>query len=426
MQVKRNEISDTKVKLSVSLDESKLKPLKDRVLQRLGQSTKLPGFREGKAPAHVVEKNIDPTVLQREFVDEAINHFYAEAAKSEKLRPIDRPQISLTKFVPFTTLEFEAEVEILGEVKLPDWKKMKKTKPEAKVTKENIDDVIKSLKTRMADKKEVKRAAKNGDQAWIDFKGVDAKGEPVKGADGKDYPLLLGSNTFIPGFEENIEGMKPNEEKTFTLTFPKDYGVSALQGKKVTFTVTLTKVQEVVEPKVDDAFAAKLGPFKTVKELEDSIKKELTIEKQGQSDREFEAKVVEEIAEKSKMKLPQALIDEQVEALIRELKQNVAYRGQTFSEYLEQEEKKEEDLRKELEPRAEKRVKTGLVLAEISNEEKINLSSEELQLRIQMLKGQYKDEAAQAELAKPETERQIASQMMTEKTIKKIIDTVTK
>lgn len=426
MQVKRNEISDTKVKLSVSLDESKLKPLKDRVLQRLGQSTKLPGFREGKAPAHVVEKNIDPTVLQREFVDEAINHFYAEAAKSEKLRPIDRPQISLTKFVPFTTLEFEAEVEILGEVKLPDWKKMKKTKPEATVSQKDIDDVITSLKTRMADKKEVKRAAKNGDQAWIDFKGVDAKGEPVKGADGKDYPLLLGSNTFIPGFEENIEGMKPKEEKTFTLTFPKDYGVSALQGKKVTFTVTLTKVQEVVEPKVDDAFAAKLGPFKTVKELKDNIKKELTIEKQGQTDREFEAKVVEEIAEKAKMKLPQALIDEQVEALMRELKQNVAYRGQTFSEYLEQEGKKEEDLRKELEPRAEKRVKTGLVLAEISNEEKINLSNEELQLRIQMLKGQYKDEAAQAELAKPETERQIASQMMTEKTIKKIIDTVAK
>jgi trigger factor len=237
---------------------------------------------------------------------------------------------------------------------------------------------------------------------------------------------MLGSNTFIPGFEDKVTGMKPGEEKTFTLTFPKDYGVSALQGKKVTFTVTLNKVQEVVKPKLDNDFAAKLGPFKTVKEVKDSIKKELANEKQNQVDREFESEVVGEIAEKTKMSLPEMLIDEQVEALLQELKQNLAYRGQTYNEYLEQENKTDEVLRKELRPRGEKRVKTGLVLAEIANEEKIDVTPEDIQIRLQLLKGQYKDEAAQAELAKPEVERQIASQMMTEKTIKKIIDTVTK
>ena len=408
------------------MSDDKIAPIKERALKRLGKSVKLPGFREGTAPSHVVEKNVDQTVLQREVMDEAINAYYVQAAQNENLRPVAQPQISLTKFVPFTTLEFEAEVEILGSVKLPDWKKIKKTKPTAKVTEKDITDVIESLRTRMAEKKDVSRPAKDGDEAWIDFKGVNDKKEPVKGADGQDYPLMLGSNTFIPGFEENIVGMKPKDEKVFTLTFPKDYGVSALQGKKVTFTVTLKKVQEVVKPKVDDAFAAKLGPFKTIKEVKESIKKELTSEKQNQADREFESEVISEIADKTKMNTPDVLVGEQVEALLQELKQNLAYRGQTYNEYLEQEGKKDEELREELRPRAEKRVRTGLVLAEIANEEKIDITDQEIDLRLQLLKGQYKDEQAQAELAKPEARRQIASQMMTEKTIKKIIDTVTK
>jgi trigger factor len=113
----------------------------------------------------------------------------------------------------------------------------------------------------MAEKKDVERPAKKDDEAWIDFKGVDEKGEPINGADGKDYPLVLGSNKFIPGFEDNVVGMKPGEEKTFPLNFPKDYGVKALAGKKVKFTVKVNKLQELSEPKLDDAFAAMVGPF---------------------------------------------------------------------------------------------------------------------------------------------------------------------
>lgn len=426
MQVKRTNISDTKVKLNVSLSEDKLKPIKQDVLAKLGASVKLPGFREGKAPAHVVEKNVDQTVLQREFIDSALNTYYSQAAQSEQIRPVASPQISLVKFVPFTTLEFEAEVEVLGTVKLPDWKKIKKSPPKASVTAKDISDVLDNLTTRMGEKKEVKRASKDKDEVWIDFAGTDAKGQHVKGADGKDYPLALGSNTFIPGFEKNITGMKVGDEKSFTLTFPADYGVKALQSKKVTFKVTVKKVQEVILPKVDDAFAAKLGPFKSVKELKDSIKKELTAEKQNQSNREFEAAVIEEIADKTKVNLPQVLIDEQVEMLLRDLKQNIMYRGQTYEEYLKQEAKTDEQVRKDLEPRGEKRVRTGLVLAEIANEEKINVTPDEVKVRLSLLKAQYSDPNAQAELAKPEAESQIASQIVTEKTIAAIVKQVTK
>src|SRR5690606_38690098 len=182
-----------------------------------------------------------------------------------KLRPVSRPSVNLKKFVPFTTLEFEAEVEVLGTVKLPNYKTMTKSVKKPEVTTKDVDAVIADIKTRMAEKKDVKRAAKEGDQVWIDFKGVDAKGQPVKGADGKEYPLVLGSDTFIPGFEKNLIGQNAGDKKTFTLTFPKDYGVKALANKKVTFTVTVTKVQEVIEPKVDNAFASRLGRFQSLK-----------------------------------------------------------------------------------------------------------------------------------------------------------------
>lgn len=426
MQVTKKNLSDTKVSLVVSADDTVLKPIKEQTLKRLSTNVKVPGFREGTAPLNLVEKHLDQQLLQSEFVDEALNHMYAKAAQGEKLRPVSRPNVNIKKFVPFTTLEFEAEVEILGTVKLPNYKLMKKTAKKPEVTAKDVDAVIADLKTRMAEKKEVQRAAKDGDQVWIDFKGVDVKGEPVKGADGKDYPLLLGSNTFIPGFEKNLSGQKAGDEKTFTLTFPKDYGVKALVNKKVTFTVIVTKVQEVVEPKVDDDFAKKLGPFPGLKELKADIKKQLLQERTNQAERELENDIVKEIAEKTKMNLPQTLVDEQVEFLLRDMKQNLTYRGQTYNEFLEAEGKTDEAYRAELRPQAEMRVKTGLVLAEIASEEKIDVTPEELEIRLQLLKGQYKDQAAQGELDKPETRRDIASQLMSEKTLAKLKEYIVK
>jgi trigger factor len=275
----------------------------------------------------------------------------------------------------------------------------------------------------MSEKKDVDRAAAADDQVWIDFKGVNEKGEPVNGADGKDYPIILGSNTFIPGFEDNVVGMSVGEEKSFTLTFPKDYGVKALANKKVTFTVTVTKVQEVIEPKVDDEFAAKAGPFKTVKELKEDIKKQVQSERQYEADRNFEAELIRQISQKTSVALPQVLIEEQIERYLRELKQNVAYRGMTWQEYLEAEGMSEEDYKQNVvQPQAEERLKASLVLAEIAEKEGLEVTPEELEVRMQILKGQYQDAAMQTELEKPEARRDIAARMLTEKTIARLID----
>ena len=428
MKVTLEQLSPTQVKLSVIVDQELLTHAKQHAIELLSKNIKVPGFREGKVPAAIAEKHIDPAQLQSEAIDDALNHAYGQAIQEQNVRPVLPPQIELTKFVPFTVLEFTATVEILGKITVPDYKKMKKSKPEASVSAEDIDQVIANMQTQLAEKKDVDRSSKNGDEVWIDFDGVDEKGKEVNGASGKDYPLVLGSNTFIPGFEENLVGVKVGDEKTFTLTFPKEYGVKALQGRKVTFTTKINKVREITKPNVDEAFAAKVGPFKSVKELKDDIKKQLLVEKQRSVDRDFEADVINELTAKSKVDLPQGLIDEQAASVLNELKQNITYRGLTYQEYLNNEGVDEQTYYDaNIVPEAERRLKAGLVLSEISTIEKIDVTPEELEIRIQILKGQYQsDPQMQAELDKPENRRDIMARLLTEKTIAKLMEYVQK
>lgn len=426
MQVKVSHPSKTEAVVTVVATEPELQNIKEHVLGHFQNQVKVPGFRDGKVPANILEKNVDQERLQSQFLEEAIEQLYSQALQAQKLRPVNRPEIAIKKFVPFTTLEFEATMPVVGEIKLADYKKVKKAKPKVTLTAKDVDEVIASLRTRAAEKKDVDRAAKDGDQVYIDFKGVNAKGEPVNGADGKDYPLILGSKAFIPGFEENLVGLTANEEKTFTLKFPKDYGVKALANKDVTFTVSVTKVQEVQEPKVDDEFAGKVGPFKTVAELKADIKKQLTIERQQQADRAYENELIQEISNKSSLSVPKVLVDEQIERMEQEERQNLTYRGQTWQEHLDEEGVTEDQHKEQKRPQAEERIKASLVMAEIAELEGLEVTADELDIRMQLLKGQYQDPEMQAELDKPEARRDIAGRILTEKTLEKVVSYATK
>lgn len=426
MQVKKSNNTPTSVTLKFTVSEADLGPIKQQAVKALGKDVKLAGFRAGKAPQALVEKNIDQSALQSQVIEQAVNKFYVAAMQSERLRPVMQPQIDIKKFVPFTDLEFEATVDVIGKVTVPDYKKIKKTAPVVKITDKDVTEVLETLKTRMAEKKEVTRAAKAGDEATLSFKGVDAKGEAISGAEGKDYPLQLGSNTFIPGFEDNVIGMKPGDEKTFTLTFPKDYGVKALANKKVTFTVTVSKVEELELPKLDDDFASKAGPFKTLADLKKDVKEQLAQERQQEATRDFEQLLLEEITNKSKVEIPEALIEEQLDVYEREERQNLMYRGQTWEEHLKQEGVTEKEHRAQNRVKAELRVKASLVLSEIAEQEGIIVTPEELNVRLQLLKGQYQDQAMQAELDKPDNQRDIEMRMQAEKTINKLVEYVTK
>ena len=422
MQVTTKKLSDTRVELTVVADAELLTNSKEAVLRQFAKSAKLQGFRPGKAPLHLVEKSVDEAQLQSEFLSEAVNRMYLLVSEQEKLRAASQPNVEIKKFVPFDTLEIVVEVDAVGDIKLPDYKKLKVAKKDSKVTDKDIDNVLENLTQREANKKEVDRAAKNGDEVIIDFAGSDPKTkEALPNTDGKDYPLGLGSDSFIPGFEKELVGMKAGESKMFDITFPKDYGVSAMQGKKVTFAVTVNKVNELVKPEIDDVFASKVGPFKNVAELKADIKKQLSAEQDSQNQREFENELLEQIIAGTKVAVPESLVNEQLDAMDNEERQNLIYRGQTWEEHLKAEGVTEQEHRARNKEVAEKRVKAGLVLGEIAELEKITVTPEELEIRMQVLKGQYPDKQMQEELNKPENRRNILSRMVTEKTMAKLV-----
>jgi len=403
--------------LTVAGEAADLEPIHRHVLGHFKHSVKVPGFREGKAPLEMVEKYANQQRVMDEFMEHALNELYRRAIDDEQIRPVSAPNVKLKKFVPYTELEFEAETEIIGSFKLPDYKKMKLTKPKVEITSKDVNEVIKSLQARLAQREPVGRAAKNGDELIIDFSGSDSAGKAIQGADGKDYPLILGSKSFIPGFEDNLIGAKAGQTKKFDVTFPKDYGAAALRNKKVMFKVDVQKVQELKEPKADDDFAKKAGPVKTLAELKADIKKQLKEERQRQADAEYQNELVRKIAEKTVMEMPKSLVEEEITRMEDQEKQNLAYRGQTWQEHLKDEGITDKQHRERQRPDATERVKAGLILSEIASREGITVTPEELEIRRQILKGQYQDPQMQAELDKPENLRDIEARLMTEKTL---------
>jgi trigger factor len=422
MHITRTDKTPTQILLKISAIAEDLAPIKQQVLKQLSGRVKIPGFRDGKAPLNMVEKNVDQKLLLDEFMEHALNQLYGRAIDQEKLRTAAAPKVEVKKFVPFSQLEFEAEVEIIGQITLPNYKNIKIARKPVSVVAKDIDEVLDALQTRDAERKEVSSAAKTGDEVVIDFSGKDSKGVPIAGGSGKDYPLILGSNAFIPGFEEHLVGAKSGDKKKFDITFPKDYGLAMLQGKKVTFTAEVKKVQQLDKPKIDDAFAAKLGPFKSVVDLKADIKKQVMSEREMQSQRDLENELLKKVGEKTKVDIPEKMVEEQIDRIEDEEKRNLTYRNQTWQEHLDAEgltEKQHHDNKK---PEAFERIKIGLALSEISEKEDIKVSSEELEIRIQILKGQYTDEAMRGELDKPENRRDILARMYTEKTIAKLVE----
>lgn len=413
-------LSDTQVEVTVTVSEQDLAEAKEKALKRLAREVKVPGFRKGKVPANVAEKNLDPNVLGSEVLQYAVDATLNEVISVEKLRVLDQPHIDVKKFVPFTEMEYAATVDVLPEVKLGNYKKLKAKRTVEKVDQKDVDEIIERVKQNFAEKSEVTRAAKMGDETIIDFVG---KKDDVAfdGGTASDYALTLGSKSFIPGFEEAVVGMKPGDKKDIPLTFPKDYQAENLKGADVVFAVTLKKITEVKLPELTDELAKKVGPFETVKDLTDDIHRELNSQNERRADDTYSESLVQELVNNSKVPVPQVLVADQLRNILQDAKQNLMYRGMTPDEYMKQkgyaDEAEWQD--KEFKELAESRVKAGLVLAELSKLEKIEVTREELDARLAEMLAQYPN--AKEQLDTPEARGDIVNRLVTEKTLDRLV-----
>lgn len=415
-------LSDTKVAVNVTLGVSELKDAELAALNELGKDIKVPGFRKGKVPVSVVSKNVNPNVLAQKTLESALSKAVADAFISEKLQALDRPEVEVKKFVPGSELEFTAESEVMPKIKIGNYKNLKSTAKKVSVTKKDIAEITDRLKKGFASKKTVQRPAKLTDEVNIDFEGKK-DGIAFDGGKGEKYDLVLGSNSFIPGFEDGIIGKKTGETFDLKLTFPEDYHADNLKGAEVVFTTTINEIKEVVEPELNDELAAKAGPFKTVEELEDDIKREITKQKETEATEKLKDDLVAELVEKSTVPVPDVLLKDQMKLIEQDTNRNLMYRGMSIDDYIKSLKYKDKNdwLENEVRPIAEKRVKAGLLLAELSKVEKIEATENELLEKINQLGKQYPSEDMRKHLKTPEVQRDVANRILTEKTVDRLV-----
>lgn len=418
MKTKVKNISDVKVELTISLGVEELKAAEQVALTKLAKEVKIEGFRKGKAPLEMVAAQVDQNVLGQEVIENALSKAVAEAFLKEKIQAINRPEVDVKKFIPGTELEFTATSEIMPKVELGDYKNLKVKKEKVSVSQKEVNETIDQILKNFAEKKKVKRAAKEGDEVIIDFLGKK-DGVAFDGGKAEKFPLELGSKSFIPGFEEGLIGKKAGDELSLDLKFPKDYHAKDLAGAKVVFEVKIHEVRENVLPEINEEFLSKLGEFKTKEDFEKQIKEDLKTQKQAEADDKFKDELVKKLAEVSKVPVPEILLEDQKQSIEMDMQQNLMYSGLSLDDYLKRMGKtREEWLENDIKAVAESRVKSGLALAELSKVEKIQSSVDELDARIAQLKEQYgNSKEVVKQLSSDDVRRNLANQILTEKTI---------
>lgn len=417
MKAKSKKLSDSRVEITVTLDAKDLKSAEKKALEKLAKDVRVEGFRKGKVPMEVAKKFIPENDLNAETIDFAVRSTVVQAFKEAEKSPLVLPSVNVTKYVPGEMAEYTATADIIPEVKLGDYKKLDVKKPEAKVTAKDVNQILDNIATSFAEKKAVRKAAELGDEVIIDFVGKK-DGEEFKGGSAKDYKLTLGSNTFIPGFEDGIVGHEPGDKFDLKLTFPKDYGVKDLAGAKTVFEVLLKQVNEVKKPAIDDKLAAKCGPFKTVDELKEDIRKNISAQNEQRLNEKFKDDLVQALVKKSTVAAPEILIDDQVNAIRDDMTRNAASQGLSFEEFLERNGETMESWEKEARKIAETRVKASLVLQTLALQQKIAISDELVAAKLAELRDVYKKSPeAMKSLKDPNVKMDIKNRMIIEATL---------
>ncbi|MBR3173703.1 MAG: trigger factor [Eubacterium sp.] len=389
MSFKVEKTKDNEAKLIIEVPAEDFDKAIDEAYEKNKDRFKVDGFRKGKVPREMIEKVYGVGVFYDDAANAVIPEAYAEAAKESGLEIVARPEIQVTKIAAGNPMEFEAIVTLKPEVKLGKYKGVKVEKVEAEVTDEDIENRLNQDKEQnarlvAADDKEIE----NGDQAIIDFEGfVDDK--PFEGGKGEDYPLVIGSHSFIDTFEDQLVGKKVGDEVDVNVTFPEQYQAAELAGKPALFKVKIKEIKVKEYPEIDDEFAQEVSEFDTLDEYKEDIRKKLTEAKENEAARETESRIIEAIVKDSKMDIPEKMIDTACDQMVEEFARNMQMQGIAFEQYLQMTGSTLEQMKEQVKPQAEARVQSSLVLEAIVDAENIEAKDADVDDEILKMSEQY-------------------------------------
>ncbi|MDD4272079.1 MAG: trigger factor, partial [Patescibacteria group bacterium] len=391
MKIEKKDLGKSQIELTVELSAEEFKPYVSRGAEKVSQEVKIEGFRPGKAPYEILKNTIGEMTILEEAARIAIDKTIDKVIKENVVGQIvGQPQVNIAKLAPDNPMEYKMILTMLPEVKLGGYKDLKIKQTKAEVKDEEAEKLIAELREMRASEVISETEAKDNDRVILDI-GIFIDKVPVEGGQGKGAGLIIGKNYIIPGFDKKIVGAKKNDVREFSLPYPGDYHDKNLAGKIAEFKVTVKEIYSRVLPEVNEEFAKGFG-LKNAEELKSNIKKSLLAEKQQKEEQASEAAMLDKIIGASKFgDIPESLIQHEAEVMISELEYNVKSQGAKFEDYLMHLKKTRDEIMLELMPDAVKRVKVSLIIREIGNLEKIEVSHDEVHKAIDDILEQYKD-----------------------------------
>ncbi len=421
MNVKVDKQENSKVVLEFTMDKETFEKELDKAFHKNAKYFKVPGFRNGKVPRNVVEKVYGEGVLYETVIEDNVDDEYRKAVEDNKLEVVSKPELDVKQIGKGKDLIYTVTLFVKPEATVKKYKGLEVKKIDSKVSKKDVDAAIESDRQKNARVVSVDdRDLQKDDISTIDFEGF-VDGVAFEGGKAENFELTIGSGQFIPGFEDQLIGMKIGEEKEINVTFPKEYHAENLAGKPAMFKVKLISIKSKILPELDDEFAKDVSEFETLADYRTDVEKKVKKQKEESAKNQKEIAVIDKLVENTEVVIPESMIDDEVESMSNQFASNLAYQGLDLKTYCMYMNTTEEEFKKNLRPEAEKNVKLKLALDAIEKLEDIKVEAKEIDEKIDELKKQYGSENTNDDLNKNENVRHYMEEKIKQDKLMKII-----
>ncbi|NMA66060.1 MAG: trigger factor [Clostridiaceae bacterium] len=389
MSVKIEKPEKNVVKLEIGIDAKAFDEYLNKAFLKNKNRFNIPGFRKGKAPRAMVERYFGEQILYEDAINYACADAYDKAIEENDIQPVDRPEIDIVQIGSGQDFIFTAKVTVMPEVELGEYKGLSVEKEQVLITDDDVEEELKRVAERNSKLITVEdRPVKDGDTVNIDFEG-SVDGVPFEGGTAKGYTLVIGSGTFIPGFEDQLIGAELNSEVDVNVTFPEDYHSEDLKGKAALFKVKINEIKYKELPEINDDFASDVSEFETLDEYKADIRTKLTERAQAEADRKFEDEVIKKAVENAQCDIPEVMVDRRLDGMLNQFDMQLRYQGMDLKNYLQMMGMEESKLREDFRGNAHDEVKTQLVLEKISKVENIDVTEEEYEEELASMAARY-------------------------------------
>ena len=424
MNVKIEKQENSKVVLEFTMSKEDFNKALDVAFAKNSKKFKVPGFRNGKVPRNVIEKTYGEGVLYESVIEDTVDEEYRKTVEENNLEVVSRPELDIKQIGKDKEFIYTVTFFVKPEAKVTKYKGLEIEKVSAKVTKKDVEAELENVRSKNANIVSVdNRDLQQNDISTIDFEGF-VDGVAFEGGKGENFELTIGSGQFIPGFEEQLVGMKIGDEREIQVKFPEEYHAENLAGKDATFKVKLNGIKEKQLPDLDDEFAKDVSEFETLEEYKKDLERQVKERKENQAKMERESKAIEKLVENVEAVIPEAMIENEVEQMLEQFSQNLAYQGMNLEQYCEFTNTNLDEFKKTLVPNAEKDIKFKLALEYISKTENVQIEEKEIDEKIEELIKQYGSNDAESLKQNESARKYMKDKLLQDKTMSLIVDSV--